>query len=157
MPPERRARPGTAVAGFTAVVRVAPRPVSEVNVRVVTWNLWWRFGGQWLDRQPLVVKRLRAVAPDLVGLQEVWAAGGMTQADVIADALGMHAAFAAPSLPPVPVPPETPDQAAEILTTAHCAWSIRSHHPKRRSSSTSGSTTCWYATPGLTAWRSGER
>lgn len=43
-------------------------------------------------------------------MQEVWAERGVTQVDVIAQALEMHAAFAAPSLPPVPVPPETSEQ-----------------------------------------------
>lgn len=43
---------------------------------------------------------------------------GHSQADVIADELGMHAAFAVPSLPPVPVPPETPAQKGVQLGVA---------------------------------------
>ncbi|MPZ71713.1 MAG: hypothetical protein GEU74_00540 [Nitriliruptorales bacterium] len=85
------------------------------GMRIVTWNVWWRFGGNWREREPRIVSRLRDLAPDVVGLQEVWAAAGVTQADLIADALGMHAAFAAPSLPPPPDPPESPDQMGVVL------------------------------------------
>lgn len=79
-------------------------------MRVVSWNLWWRFGGNWRERESRIVSTLRDLSPDVIALQEVWAADGVTQADVIADALGMHASFAAPSLPPPPQPPEEPDQ-----------------------------------------------
>lgn len=71
-------------------------------MRIMSWNLWWRFGGNWRERESRILARLRELDADVVGLQEVWAAGDVTQADVIAHALGMHAAFAAPSLPPVP-------------------------------------------------------
>ena len=45
---------------------------------------------------------------DVVALQEVWTAGGTTQAHVLGDALGLHATFAGPSLPPPPDPPAPP-------------------------------------------------
>lgn len=38
--------------------------------RLVTWNLWWRFG-PWRERGPAIEAVLRAAAPDLVTLQEV--------------------------------------------------------------------------------------
>ena len=41
-------------------------------MRVVTWNLWWRFG-PWAERQKAIVAVLRELRPDVVGLQEVWA------------------------------------------------------------------------------------
>lgn len=84
-------------------------------LRAVSWNVWWRFGGDWREREPAIVRRLQDLQPDVVGLQEVWATRSTTQADVVADQLGMHAAFAAPSLPPPPDPPETPDQAGVAL------------------------------------------
>lgn len=87
-------------------------------MRVASWNLWWRFGDQWAERQRRILKQLRAASPDVIGLQEVWATDRISQADVIADALGMEAVFAAPSLPPVPVPPETPDQEGVDLGVA---------------------------------------
>lgn len=92
--------------------------MAQVDVRVVSWNVWWRFGANWQARHPRILERLQAATPDVIGLQEVWAVDGNSQADVIADALGMHAAFAAPSLPPVPVPPETPDQEGVELGVA---------------------------------------
>lgn len=100
-------------------------------MRVVSWNVWWRFGDNWREREPCIVSVLRDLAPDVVGLQEVWAADGVTQADVVADALNMHAAFAAPSFPPVPDPPATEDQAGVELGSGLVAhWPIVavSHH-----------------------------
>ncbi|WP_215456196.1 endonuclease/exonuclease/phosphatase family protein [Streptomyces sp. ATCC 21386] len=40
-------------------------------MRVVTWNLWWRFG-PWQERQKAILAVLRELRPDVVGLQEVW-------------------------------------------------------------------------------------
>jgi endonuclease/exonuclease/phosphatase family metal-dependent hydrolase len=79
-------------------------------MRVMSWNLWWRFGGNWRARQDGIVATLRALRPDVAGLQEVWGEAGGSQADVLAAHLGLEAAFAAPSLPPPPDPPEAPDQ-----------------------------------------------
>lgn len=79
-------------------------------MRVASWNVWWRFGAHWRARQDGILRELVAEQPDLLGLQECWAVDGTSQAHELAAALGMHAAFAGPSLPPVPEPPETPDQ-----------------------------------------------
>ncbi|MFJ9022218.1 endonuclease/exonuclease/phosphatase family protein [Streptomyces sp. NPDC102259] len=62
-------------------------------MRVVTWNLWWRFG-PWRERQKAVLAVLRELDPDVVGLQEVWAAGGENLAEWLADELGLHCAWA---------------------------------------------------------------
>jgi endonuclease/exonuclease/phosphatase family metal-dependent hydrolase len=78
-------------------------------VRVVSWNLWWRFGGNWRERQGGIIATLGRLRPDVVGLQEVWASRGASQADVLARALSMRAASAAPSLPPPPSRPESSD------------------------------------------------
>lgn len=67
-----------------------------VTLRVMTWNVWWRFG-EWERREPAVVEVLRAEAPDVVCLQEVWASRDddegavVSQADRLGAALGMHA------------------------------------------------------------------
>jgi endonuclease/exonuclease/phosphatase family metal-dependent hydrolase len=87
-------------------------------VRVVSWNVWWRFGGNWRDRERAIVVRLREANADVIGLQEVWGDDGLTQADVIAEALGLYAAFSAPSLPPVPVPAKSVDQEGVSLGVA---------------------------------------
>ena len=60
----------------------------------MTWNIWWRFGPRWRERQPGILATLERFDPDVVALQEVWSAGGTTHADELAEALGLHAAFA---------------------------------------------------------------
>lgn len=70
------------------------------RVKVMTWNIWWRFGPNWQDRQPALLQTMRAVDADVIALQEVWGNTETTQADEFADQLGMHAGFAAPSYPP---------------------------------------------------------
>jgi endonuclease/exonuclease/phosphatase family metal-dependent hydrolase len=74
-------------------------------MRVLTWNVWWRFGGAWRTREPAIVATLRATRPDLVGLVETWAGDGTTQAERLGAVLGgagMATAFAPTALPPVP-------------------------------------------------------
>lgn len=58
-------------------------------VRVVTWNLWWRYG-PWEARQKAILAVLRELRPDVVGLQEVWDAEGVNLAGWLASELGMH-------------------------------------------------------------------
>jgi endonuclease/exonuclease/phosphatase family metal-dependent hydrolase len=64
--------------------------VIDGRLRVLSWNLWWRFG-PWEDRLPAIVATIRDLDPDIVALQEVWVApDGSTSADVVAEALGFH-------------------------------------------------------------------
>jgi endonuclease/exonuclease/phosphatase family metal-dependent hydrolase len=64
------------------------------GMRVMTWNLWWRFG-PWEARQAAILAVLREVDADVVCLQEVFAEeGGGHQAELLADALGLHHAAA---------------------------------------------------------------
>ena len=79
------------------------------RVRVMTWNIWWRFGPQWRERQPGIRETLSAVDADVVALQEVWGTAGTTQADELGEQLGRYAAFAEPSYPPAPEAPRDPD------------------------------------------------
>ena len=64
--------------------------------RVVTWNLWWRFG-DWARRFEVIAAVLAEAAPDVVGLQEVWARGSgadsVNAAGLLATRLGMHWAW----------------------------------------------------------------
>ncbi|WP_203616117.1 endonuclease/exonuclease/phosphatase family protein [Streptomyces sp. SID13726] len=62
-------------------------------MRVVTWNLWWRFG-PWAERQKAILAVLRELRPDVVGLQEVWSAGTENLARWLASELGLHWAWA---------------------------------------------------------------
>lgn len=65
----------------------APRPI-----RVLTWNLWWRFG-PWRQRCDAIAAVLADAQPDVCGLQEVWAGRGEHQAALLAEQLGMHWAW----------------------------------------------------------------
>jgi endonuclease/exonuclease/phosphatase family metal-dependent hydrolase len=61
-------------------------------MRVLTWNLWWRFG-PWEERQPAITRELTALAPDLALLQEVWSQPeGDDQAAILAAATGLNLA-----------------------------------------------------------------
>ncbi|MEO3754427.1 endonuclease/exonuclease/phosphatase family protein [Streptomyces sp. B6B3] len=62
-------------------------------MRVMTWNLWWRFG-PWERRREAILEVLRAERPDVLGLQEVWERPGENLAEWLAAELGMHWAWA---------------------------------------------------------------
>lgn len=67
-------------------------------MRVMTWNLWWRFG-PWQRRRAAILAVLREVAPDVVGLQEVWADERENLAEWLAGELGLHCTWAASTTP----------------------------------------------------------
>jgi endonuclease/exonuclease/phosphatase family metal-dependent hydrolase len=83
---------------------------SDATARVLTWNLWWRFGPDWRARQDAIRRTIAAADPDVLALQEVWGDQASSQAHELAGRLGYVAVFAAPSLPPPPEPPESADQ-----------------------------------------------
>jgi endonuclease/exonuclease/phosphatase family metal-dependent hydrolase len=59
------------------------------SLRVVTWNVWGRFG-PWHGRQAALVSTLNDVAPDVVLLQESWVDdAGIDQASILGDRLGL--------------------------------------------------------------------
>jgi endonuclease/exonuclease/phosphatase family metal-dependent hydrolase len=68
-------------------------PDGRTGIRVVSWNLWWRFG-RWQERREAIVSELRRIRPDVCGLQEVWVDGEENLAASIAEELGMHHAHA---------------------------------------------------------------
>jgi endonuclease/exonuclease/phosphatase family metal-dependent hydrolase len=82
----------------------------ESTLRLVTWNAWWRFGDDWRGREAGIIAVLRALDPDVVGLQECWGEPGLSQAEVLAEALRAEAAFVEVGLPPAPDPVEHDDQ-----------------------------------------------
>jgi len=59
------------------------------RLRALTFNIWNR-QGPWAERLPLIREGLRALEPDVIGLQEVLGLGGVSQADEIASGLGLH-------------------------------------------------------------------
>ena len=102
--------------------------MADSTLRAMTWNIWWRFGPRWGDRQPGIRATLERFRPDVLALQEVWAGEGTTQADELAEALGMHAVFASPSYPPAPGDPGRADWAGIDLGIAVLSrWRILDH------------------------------
>lgn len=72
-------------------------PLRPPGLTVATWNLWGRHG-PWQVRELAIVAALAAAAPDVIALQESWVtAGGETQAERLAAALGYEHWFSAAS------------------------------------------------------------
>lgn len=84
-------------AGASATTQLDGRD-ADTSIRVVTWNLWWRFG-DWQSRLHAIQEVLAEANPDICGLQEVWAVGDVNAAGLIADRLGMHWAWMASPCP----------------------------------------------------------
>jgi endonuclease/exonuclease/phosphatase family metal-dependent hydrolase len=61
----------------------------ETRARVLTWNIWWRFG-PYGQRVPLILETLRQCDADVICLQEVWDTDTANQAAELAGALGLH-------------------------------------------------------------------
>ncbi len=102
--------------------------MADSTVRVMTWNVWWRFGPHWRDRQPGIRATLERLRPDVVALQEVWSSDGTTQAHELADALGMHAVFGSPSYPSAPGNREVTDWVGVGLGLAVLTrWPVLDH------------------------------
>lgn len=67
-------------------------------MRMVTWNVWWRFG-PWEQRREAILAVLHDLRPDVVALQEVWARGEENLAAWLAERLGMRWTWAASDTP----------------------------------------------------------
>jgi endonuclease/exonuclease/phosphatase family metal-dependent hydrolase len=96
----------------------------EVVVRVVTWNLWWRFG-PWAERQKAILAVLRELRPDVVGLQEVWAdrRTGENLAEWLAAELDLHCAWA-PSPAPERWRRRIADDSVDIGNAVLSRWPV---------------------------------
>jgi len=62
-------------------------PLAAGSLRVLTWNLWWRFG-PWEQRLPAVLETVAALDPDIACVQEVWIDGADSSAARVAERLG---------------------------------------------------------------------
>ena len=65
----------------------------ETRIRVLSWNLWWRFG-PWEARRPAIAATIAAIDPDVAALQEVWGLADSDFAGELADQLGFHHVYA---------------------------------------------------------------
>jgi endonuclease/exonuclease/phosphatase family metal-dependent hydrolase len=59
------------------------------SLRIVTWNLWARFG-PWRQRESAIRATLRSLDADLIGLQEAWSDRERNLAADLAEDLAMH-------------------------------------------------------------------
>ena len=64
-------------------------PLVDSTFRVVSWNVWGRYGNDWEERETGLVDSLVEVAPDVVCLVESWRQGDTTQPDRISRRLGL--------------------------------------------------------------------
>ncbi|MFF3767508.1 endonuclease/exonuclease/phosphatase family protein [Streptomyces sp. NPDC001922] len=94
-------------------------------MRVLTWNLWWRFG-PWEERRKAILAVLSDLQPDVVGLQEVWACGGENLAEWLASRLGMHWTWA-PSRAPQRWQKRLGDSTVDIGNAVLSGWPISEH------------------------------
>ena len=62
------------------------------SFRAATLNIWNRFG-PWEERLPSIRAQLKALAPDVIGMQEVLRTGDFDQAALVGEGLGYHVAF----------------------------------------------------------------
>jgi endonuclease/exonuclease/phosphatase family metal-dependent hydrolase len=69
-------------------------PLIDTRLRVLTWNLWWRFG-PWEERRPAIAATLARLDADVICLQEVWDDGTVCLAEELAAELGFHHAYGA--------------------------------------------------------------
>src|SRR5229473_5288352 len=85
------ARPVTSYGGLdaTGCCGAPGERRSAPAMRILSWNLWWRYG-PWQQRREAIAATLAEVRPDLCGLQEVWGAPGENLAADLAGRLGMH-------------------------------------------------------------------
>lgn len=61
----------------------------QSRLRVVTWNLWWRYG-PWQERQPAIAATLERLDADVFAFQEIWEEGATSLAAELAKPLGYH-------------------------------------------------------------------
>lgn len=65
----------------------------ETRVRILTWNIWWRFG-PWERRRPAIAATLARIDADVIALQEVWSDETTNLSAELAAELGYHHVFA---------------------------------------------------------------
>jgi endonuclease/exonuclease/phosphatase family metal-dependent hydrolase len=67
-------------------------PLLDTRLRVLTWNLWHRFG-PWEARRPAIAATLARLDADVICLQEVWGDETIGFAEELAAGLGFHHAY----------------------------------------------------------------
>jgi endonuclease/exonuclease/phosphatase family metal-dependent hydrolase len=75
--------------------------VGPPTIRVMTWNLWWRFG-PWEQRQAAIRDEIVHQQPDVLMLQEVWRSVDGSLAEWLAAECGYHGAETSADDAPTP-------------------------------------------------------
>jgi endonuclease/exonuclease/phosphatase family metal-dependent hydrolase len=70
-------------------------------MRVMVWNVWWRFGADWRARENGIMTTLETYRPDVLGLVESWSGDGTDQPHRLAERFGLHAAWLPAAGPPL--------------------------------------------------------
>ncbi len=65
----------------------------ETTLKILSWNLWWRFG-PWQERATAIISTLKNIDADVICLQEVWDDGDRNLAAELAAELGFHYVYA---------------------------------------------------------------
>src|SRR5438876_992121 len=76
-------------AGSRKSGHLSQRDSQGTAVRVVTWNVWGRYGPRWETRQAALEDTLAEVEPDVVCLVEAWRWGESSQPAQVAHRLGL--------------------------------------------------------------------
>lgn len=64
--------------------------IVNTRLKVLSWNIWWRFGADWQRRQSLILETLDRTDADIIALQEVWGDRKHNQAQEFAKKLTMQ-------------------------------------------------------------------
>ena len=75
------------------MVQHDPATLIESRLRVLTWNIWWRYG-PWRERAPAIAATLGEIDADIIALQEVWGEGSENFAAILAAELGYQHVYA---------------------------------------------------------------
>jgi endonuclease/exonuclease/phosphatase family metal-dependent hydrolase len=111
--------------GAARLERRDERMSAYPQIRVGTWNLWWRFG-VWDRRHCTIARVLERVDADVVGLQEVWSTERDNQAEALATKLDMHFVWA-PSPRPERWQERIADGSVGVGTAILSRWPLVDH------------------------------
>jgi endonuclease/exonuclease/phosphatase family metal-dependent hydrolase len=92
-------------------------------MRVMVWNVWWRYGADWRAREDGILTTIETYRPDVLGLVESWSGDGTDQPHRLAERFGLHAAWV-PAARPAPVESDHPGVEAGLGLLSR--WPIRS-------------------------------
>lgn len=95
--------------------------------RVVTWNLWWRFG-DWERRLDAIRSVLVELQPDVCGFQGVWIERGRNQAEMLAAEFGAYGKVL-PSLVPAAWRGQVPDPSVGLGNAVISRWPVSAYAP----------------------------